>query len=378
MVFGVASILEREMDVGVRHFLRRRLVTIDQPYPIGDDELLTGSVGVEYFGGIVVEKRKMQIDFLLFPVQRQLPASFSSLAMASSVVPPIANRLVHPIAHAFSISGANGIYNSARPSYPPAALAHLFSSFPTSPNQLSVAELGAGTGIFTRLLLANGIGRIRDLLVVEPSAGMREGFEKVVEAPGEIRMRVVDGTFDSIDSPDASMDAVLIAQAFHWIGQGATAGESAIKEVRHDSVRFDGNSGVDWDSWSRLREFSSRVELWRASGILRIGRRLSGSVSRSRSSAVRTKLIRQLQLNFEIRTRYTNQGLLSTSAHLRDDFWVTSTSKRAILIFPLFSSIPIDTATATGNQYTTSQSTPHSLPHQNKRNTPKFSKRMKN
>ena len=149
--------------------------------------------------------------------------------------------VVHPIAHAFSISGANGVYNSARPSYPTAAVSALFAALPSSSKPLAIAELGAGTGIFTRLLLENGVGKIGDLLVVEPSAGMREGFAKSVKESGSIRMRVVDGTFNSIDSPDSTLDAVVIAQAFHWIGQGPTAGESAIKEVRRSCGGFEGN-----------------------------------------------------------------------------------------------------------------------------------------
>ena len=181
----------------------------------------------------------MQSNFLLLLVHRPRAASLSRRRMTS--------RVVHPIAHAFSISGANGIYNSARPSYPLSAISHLFSSFPESSDGLSIAELGAGTGIFTRLLLSHGNGRIRDLLVVEPSAGMREGFAKAVEVPRDVNMRVVDGTFDSIDSGVATLDAVVIAQAFHWIGQGATAGESAIKGVRQSPVRCEERSRLNVD-----------------------------------------------------------------------------------------------------------------------------------
>jgi len=66
----------------------------------------------------------------------------------------------------------------------------------------------------------NGV-KIGKLLAVEPSSGMREGFENGmakagVEVGGEKVVNVVDGRFDSVPVEDGWADVVVIAQAFHW------------------------------------------------------------------------------------------------------------------------------------------------------------------
>ena len=70
-----------------------------------------------------------------------------------------------------------------------------------------VLDLAAGTGKMTRLLAPSGV----DLVAVEPVAGMRAAFEEAV--PG---VEILDGTAEAIPLPDASVDAVVVAQAFHW------------------------------------------------------------------------------------------------------------------------------------------------------------------
>jgi SAM-dependent methyltransferase len=63
--------------------------------------------------------------------------------------------------------------------------------------------LAAGTGIFTSLLVPSGAR----VVAVEPVESMRA---KIIDA------EVLDGTAESIPLPDGSVDAVTVAQAFHW------------------------------------------------------------------------------------------------------------------------------------------------------------------
>ncbi|KAJ6256391.1 hypothetical protein Dda_8891 [Drechslerella dactyloides] len=142
---------------------------------------------------------------------------------------------VHPLASsAFSTSGSSGLYDRARPTYPPTALSRIFAalqSLPSSTNGLNVVELGAGTGIFSRLLLRPPVDvttdvQVAKLVAVEPSVGMRDGFragmQKIAVPVGEMGpagpevAQVVDGSFDRIPVIDGWADAVIIAQAFHW------------------------------------------------------------------------------------------------------------------------------------------------------------------
>jgi SAM-dependent methyltransferase len=93
-------------------------------------------------------------------------------------------------------------YAHHRPSYPEAAVGWLLEG--AGPR---VIDLGAGTGLLTRLLVARGL----DVAAVEPSAGMRSEF--VACLPG---VEVLDGAAERIPLPDASVDAVVVAQAWHW------------------------------------------------------------------------------------------------------------------------------------------------------------------
>jgi ubiquinone/menaquinone biosynthesis C-methylase UbiE len=113
---------------------------------------------------------------------------------------------------------ANGsLYNSARPNYPTAAIDYLVTTFGLDHGS-HVLDLGAGTGIFSRQILAH-VGR---LTAVDPSASMRENFRS--STPG---VEIADGSDVSIPLGDASVDAVFVAQAFHWFDA-----PSALLEIR--------------------------------------------------------------------------------------------------------------------------------------------------
>ena len=74
-------------------------------------------------------------------------------------------------------------------------------------------RIGAGTGIFTRALLAHPewSDSIAELKAVEPSQGMRDVFSKtVVEV--DPRVSIVEGTFDTTRAEDGWADLVVIAQ----------------------------------------------------------------------------------------------------------------------------------------------------------------------
>jgi SAM-dependent methyltransferase len=70
-----------------------------------------------------------------------------------------------------------------------------------------VLDLAAGTGKMTALLARSGA----DIVAVEPVAAMRERL--AAQLPD---VEVLDGTAEAIPLPDDSVDAVVVAQAFHW------------------------------------------------------------------------------------------------------------------------------------------------------------------
>ncbi|KAK7054839.1 hypothetical protein VNI00_003302 [Paramarasmius palmivorus] len=106
------------------------------------------------------------------------------------------------------------IKRRARPSYQPAALSHIRAATKSAP-PFKILEVGAGTGIFTRALLAHPewTKDIKELTAVEPSPGMRDVFAQSVK---DDRVSVREGTFDTTGVESGWADIVVIAQAFHW------------------------------------------------------------------------------------------------------------------------------------------------------------------
>ncbi len=96
-------------------------------------------------------------------------------------------------------------YALFRPSYPQAAIDVALDGLPRDP-MLVAADIGAGTGISSRLLADRGVR----VLAIEPNAAMRESAE-----PHD-GVTFMDGTAEATGLETASVDIVLSAQAFHW------------------------------------------------------------------------------------------------------------------------------------------------------------------
>ncbi|KAK0459807.1 S-adenosyl-L-methionine-dependent methyltransferase [Desarmillaria tabescens] len=122
--------------------------------------------------------------------------------------------VVHNVAQNGFGSGTNELYDRARPSYQSMALSAIREAVKATP-PFNVAEIGAGTGLFTKALLKHPdfASSIKELKAVEPSAGMRDVFVKTVQ---DERASARDGTFDTTNIEDGWADLVTIAQAFHW------------------------------------------------------------------------------------------------------------------------------------------------------------------
>lgn len=107
-------------------------------------------------------------------------------------------------------------YEAARPSYPPAAVACIAERAHLGPGT-RVLDLAAGTGKLTRLLVPTEA----EVVAVEPVAEMRAHLAE------ERSVVALDGTAESIPLADGSVDAVTVAQAFHWFDPPAALAEIA-------------------------------------------------------------------------------------------------------------------------------------------------------
>ncbi len=106
-------------------------------------------------------------------------------------------------------------YVRGRPSYPPEASDWLREVVGVVPGK-RVLDLGAGTGKFLPVLRTGGAS----LLALEPVDAMRE---KLAQSCPDVE--VLSGTAERIPLPDASIDAIVCAQAFHWFATAAALAE---------------------------------------------------------------------------------------------------------------------------------------------------------
>lgn len=109
-------------------------------------------------------------------------------------------------------------YVKYRPGYPAAVLDWLQEAFGLT-DKAVIADVGSGTGIFSKLLLERGY----TVYAVEPNDAMRAAGETMLTGlPG---FHPVNGTAADTGLDTGSVDAIICAQAFHWFNNGATRDE---------------------------------------------------------------------------------------------------------------------------------------------------------
>jgi ubiquinone/menaquinone biosynthesis C-methylase UbiE len=105
-------------------------------------------------------------------------------------------------------------YDAFRPDYPQAAVDRLIAEF-GPPQGRRVADVGAGTGRFAALLRRAGF----DVLLIEPDHRM---LLRAAAAGGR-----VCASGERLPLPDASLDLITAAQAFHWFDASVALAEFA-------------------------------------------------------------------------------------------------------------------------------------------------------
>lgn len=112
---------------------------------------------------------------------------------------------------AASFGAAAEAYERGRPEYPQDAVDWLV---PADAN--AVIDLGAGTGKLTRLLTK----RAKDVVAIDPSQAMLTILGDVVSG-----VEAMVGTAEEIPIADGAADAVVVAQAWHWVDPVAASAE---------------------------------------------------------------------------------------------------------------------------------------------------------
>ncbi len=179
----------------------------------------------------------------------------------------VASEAGRPLGRAGFESGSD-VYERARPGYTDEVLAHLVGSLRLHDGS-TVLDLAAGTGKMTR--------RLREVsgrcLAIEPSPSMRTVFTEAV--PGGA---VVAGTAEAVPVADGTIDAVVVAQAFHWFDN--TESLTEIARV----LRPGGGLALVWnerDERVPLIAQLVRVSKWDVCQPYPVGKDFSASLDRS-------------------------------------------------------------------------------------------------
>ncbi|KHL94752.1 methyltransferase [Paenibacillus sp. IHB B 3415] len=126
-------------------------------------------------------------------------------------------------------------YVKYRPSYPKEAVDYLYNVVGLRSNS-KIADIGSGTGIFSKLLLDHG-GYVT---AVEPNPSMRLAAEQMLE--GHPNYQTISGSAESTGLSDQSVDFIVCAQAFHWFDH--TAARTEFRRI----LRPDGRVILIWNS----------------------------------------------------------------------------------------------------------------------------------
>ncbi|GAB4374356.1 MAG: class I SAM-dependent methyltransferase [Elainellaceae cyanobacterium] len=126
-------------------------------------------------------------------------------------------------------------YARYRPSYPPEAIDLILQGLAPS-SLLTVADIGAGTGISAQLLAERGAR----VWAIEPNAAMRAAAIPGPLIPGPL-IEFLEGTAEETGLPGQSVDLVLCCQSFHWFNQPVALAEF------HRILKPEGRVALMWN-----------------------------------------------------------------------------------------------------------------------------------
>jgi SAM-dependent methyltransferase len=134
-------------------------------------------------------------------------------------------------------------YALYRPSYPESAINTILERL-NQPSQLVAADIGAGTGISSRLLGERGV----KVIAIEPNQDMR--MAAVPHPMVESRA----GTAEVTNLPNGLVDLITCFQSFHWFDPSPTLFEF------HRILKPSGRLALVWSIWDENDPFTKELD----------------------------------------------------------------------------------------------------------------------
>ena len=168
-------------------------------------------------------------------------------------------------------TGLADVYARFRPGYPKEAVSFLKERCRLDTNS-KVADIGCGTGIFSRLLHSQGI---ENIIGIEPNQDMLRAAREECESDTAYNtIKFLHGTAEDTTLDRDSIDTVVSAQAFHWFDA-----EKALEEF-HRILKNSGHCALVWnvrdDSDPFTREYGETMYEHSTKGSDEIRRGVSG------------------------------------------------------------------------------------------------------
>ena len=116
-----------------------------------------------------------------------------------------------------SFGAASGTYELGRPDYPSEAVEWMLRPVRHDGRALRAADVGAGTGKLTRVVVELGA----EVVAIDPDPAMLAELRTQVHG-----VPTFVGTAERMPLPDASLDALLFGQAWHWVDPAAGSAEA--------------------------------------------------------------------------------------------------------------------------------------------------------
>lgn len=134
------------------------------------------------------------------------------------------------------------LYEKGRPNYSKESVQYLLQKVgvlaENDSKPLTILEIGAGTGKFTRVIVDVLKSRSNVRIIASDSqSSMCEKFKKIIP-----NVEILHFKCENIKLPDASVDVVIVAQAFHWF-----ANPQSVAEI-HRVLVPSGSFGMIWNS----------------------------------------------------------------------------------------------------------------------------------
>lgn len=134
-------------------------------------------------------------------------------------------------------------YALYRPSYPQSAITTILEGLNES-SQLVAADIGAGTGIASRLLGERGV----KVIAIEPNEEMR------LAATPHPMVELHAGTAEATNLPGASVNLITCFQSFHWFNPEPTLFEF------YRILKPSGRLALVWSIWDDDDPFTKELD----------------------------------------------------------------------------------------------------------------------